>query len=92
MPNINLCLFPEEEEFFLTILIFFRYKIKTHDVNEMLVLKSTKMSEGQGMSDSRAVCYHCDVCDNMFTSPDNITDHKKTYHESARLNTVNPKW
>ena len=33
--------------------------------------------------------YHCDVCDNMFTSPDNITDHKKTYHESARLNTVN---
>ena len=41
------------------------------------------VSEWIGMSDSRAVCYHCDVCDNMFTSPDNIKDHKKTYHESA---------
>ena len=48
------------------------------------------VSEGLGMSDSREVCYHCDVCYNIFTSPDNITDQKKTYHQSARLNTVSP--
>ena len=30
--------FSEEEEFFLTIFIYFRYKINTHDVNVMLVL------------------------------------------------------
>ena len=48
------------------------------------------VSDGLDKVDSRAECYHCDVCGNMFTSQDNITDHKKTYHKLARLNTVNP--
>ena len=27
-------------------------------------------------------CYVCGLCEKMFTSKDNITDHMKRYHES----------